>query len=103
MIAELKSPRNVSELKSLVGLASYYRKCIKDFGSTVKCLHDLTRKNQKWVWDEMCEVAFQTIKQKLISAPILGYPCAEGGIFILDTDASNFSIGSVLSQMQGGP
>ena len=94
-------PTNISELRSFIGLVSYYRKFIKDFANIARCLHALTKKGMKWEWTEECDHAFHTLKQKLVSAPILGYPDPEGGNFILDTDASNSAIGCVLSQIQG--
>lgn len=48
-----------------------------------KCLHALTSKNAKWEWTNECENAFQTLKSKLVTAPILGYPDTDGGVFIL--------------------
>lgn len=47
-------------------------------------------------------MAFQCLKENLVTAPILGYPDVNGGMFVLDTDASNDSIGAVLSQIQDG-
>jgi len=64
-------------------------------------LHQLTRKNQRFCWTDSCQDAFTTLKNKLTEAPILGLPKDEG-TFILDTDASNCSIGAVLSQIQDG-
>ncbi|XP_062616013.1 uncharacterized protein LOC134277706 [Saccostrea cucullata] len=97
-----KTPSNVTELRSFLGLAAYYRRFIKDFAKTAKCLHILTGKNQEWNWTQECDTAFEFLKQKLISAPILGYPDVNAGDFILDTDASNEAIGAVLSQIQNG-
>lgn len=93
-------PTNVSELRSFLGLMSYYRKFIKDFAKIAKCLHVLTSKETKWNWNDECDHAFHTLKEKLVSAPILGYPDPKTGQFILDTDASNNAIGCVLSQVQ---
>lgn len=97
-----RTPDNVTKLRSFLGLAAYYRRFIKDFAKIAKCLHILTGKNQEWNWTHECDAAFETLKQKLISAPILGYPDVTAGDFILDTDASNDAIGAVLSQIQNG-
>jgi hypothetical protein len=56
---------------------------------------------QKFTWTEDCQKSFDALKQALISAPILAYPTRED-FFILDTDASNVGMGSVLSQVQDG-
>ena len=94
-------PTNVTEVRSFLGLASYYRKFIPDFSGKASPLTNLTRKGQKFEWDEGCERAFNQLKQDLVSAPILAYPQSEG-LFILDTDASAHSVGGVLSQVQDG-
>ena len=101
-VEEWQTPRNVTELRSFLGLVSYYRRFIKDFAKIAKCLHELTSKNSQWNWTAECDEAFYLLKSKLVTAPILGYPDVEGGTFILDTDASNEAIGAVLSQIQDG-
>ena len=101
-VDEWKTPENVSELRSFLGLVSYYRRFIKNFAHVAKCLHELTSKNVKWEWTTKCDEAFQSLKSELVNAPILGYPDVNGGNFILDTDASNDAIGAVLSQLQDG-
>ena len=101
-VDEWKTPENVSELRSFLGLVSYYRRFIKNFAHVAKCLHELTSKNVKWEWTTKCDEAFQSLKSELVNAPILGYPDVNGGSFILDTDASNDAIGAVLSQLQDG-
>ena len=60
----------------------------------------LTGKDVPFVWDPVCLTAFYTLRDSLIHAPILAFP-TETGQYILDTDASNFGLGGVLSQMQG--
>ncbi|XP_061170353.1 uncharacterized protein LOC133179669 [Saccostrea echinata] len=92
-VKRISVPKNVTELKSFLGLVSYYRKYIKDFAKIAKCLHFLTSKNSKWNWTTECDEAFCELKQKLQEAPILGYPDINGGSFILDTDARNEAIG----------
>ena len=60
----------------------------------------LTGKDVPFVWDPVCLTAFYTVRDSLIHAPILAFP-TETGQHILDTDASNFGLGGVLSQIQG--
>jgi hypothetical protein len=55
-----------------------------------KPLFNLTKKEKKFIWEESTEAAFQELKNRLISAPILTFPQAEGSEFILDTDASDY-------------
>ncbi|XP_067667689.1 uncharacterized protein [Haliotis asinina] len=94
-------PKNVSEVRSFLGLASYYRRFIKDFANIARPLHSLTEKNSNFMWNTVCDEAFILLKEELISAPILAYP-SHTELFILDTDASNFAMGAVLSQVQDG-
>jgi len=94
-------PKDVSEVRSFLGLASYYRKFIPDFAKIADPLTRLTKKDTKFAWDEPCQKAFQILKTLLVSAPILAYPTRDD-TFVLDTDASAFGIGAVLSQIQNG-
>ena len=93
-------PRNVSELRSFLGLASYYRRFIKDFAKIAVPLHRLTEKNKPFVWSESCLEAFNELKRELTNHPILAYPDFNKE-FILDTDASDYGIGDVFSQVEG--
>lgn len=100
-VAEWPQPINVSEVRSFLGLAGYYRRFIPHFSSIVSPLTALTSKTKKFQWDSQCQEAFENLKGLLTSAPILAYPNNQGD-FILDTDASNTGLGAVLSQVQGG-
>ena len=95
------TPENVDHVRSFLCLVSYYRRFIKNFASVARPLHRLTEKNEVFEWSEECEQAFQQLKSRLVEAPILGYPAREGE-YILDTDASGFGLGGVLSQVQDG-
>ena len=94
-------PKTVSELRSFLGLASYYRRFIEGFSSIAGPLHELLNKNKVFQWSEECQNAFGILKDKLTSAPVLAYPRG-GGNFILDTDCSGFGMGAVLSEIQDG-
>lgn len=95
------TPSNPTEVRSFLGLASYYRRFVQKFSDVVKPLTNLTKKDQPFIWTGECEEAFAAMKESLTTAPILAYPRLEVG-FILDTDASNFALGAVLSQEQEG-
>ncbi|KAI3370527.1 hypothetical protein L3Q82_025289 [Scortum barcoo] len=90
-------PRNIGELRSFLGLASYYRRFVRDFATTASPLHRLTQKGQVFQWGEDCAQAFAQLRTALTEAPVLAYPdpCRP---FIVDTDASNVGLGAVLSQ-----
>ena len=94
-------PSNLSELRSFLGLCSYYRRFIASFAEIAKPLHKLLEGGQTFQWTPETQQAFQELKERLVRAPILGYPLPDAP-FILDTDASNHAIGAVLSQVQDG-
>ena len=100
-IEDWPTPVTKTQVRSFLGLAQYYRRFVQGFSSIAAPLHKLAEKSARFVWTEDCEEAFNKLKQALSSAPILGYPMAEGQ-YILDTDASNFAVGGVLSQVQDG-
>ena len=87
----------VKRLQSFLGLAQYYRRFIKDYSKIAKPLHNLTRDSVSWVWDSKAQHAFDTIKQKLSSAPLLSYPDFNLP-FTLQTDACKDGLGAVLCQ-----
>jgi len=99
-VQDWPSPRNLTELRSFVGLCAYYRRYVPNFSAVCKPLFELTQKGVKYHWGRRQEEAMRTMKDLLTSAPILGYPMPEGR-FILDTDASNIGLGAVLHQEQG--
>jgi hypothetical protein len=101
VISNWPVPVNLSELRSFLGFASYYRKYIPNFSHKATSLNSLTQKGVPYVWTAQCQGAFETLRNALISAPILALP-REGCQVILDTDASDTSIGGVLSQIIDG-
>lgn len=100
-IREWPVPVNVTQLRSFLGLCSYYRKFIYNFAKLARPLNALTE-NKPFFWTMECNDAFQGLKSKLMNSPVLSYPDPKGGDFVLDTDASNRAIGAVLLQMQDG-
>ena len=101
MVVEWPVPTNVSEVRSFLGLCSYYRKFVHNFASTAAALHALTGKNVLFRWTTECQAAFDGLKEKLTTSPILSMP-RDDCEYVLDTDASDKSIGAVLSQHQDG-
>ena len=100
-VAECPVPRNVTDVRSFLGLVGYYRQFIPDFARVSRPLAQLGEKNRTFVWSPECAEAFDALRLALQQAPILGYP-REHGRLILDTDASDFGLGAVLSQEQDG-
>ncbi len=104
LISDVKAwnpPTSVHELKAFLGLCNYYRKFVPAFSELASPLNELLRKEAAFLWTEEHQNAFTQLKVKLTSAPVLGYPLVEGK-YILDTDASNHSIGAILAQLQWG-
>ena len=93
------TPTTVSDVRSFLGLCSYYRRFIRGFSSIAGPMNKLTEKSQPFDWTAECETAFLNLKQAIVSDNVMAYPNDEG-MFILDTDASAAGIGAVLSQMQ---
>lgn len=95
------TPTNLQQLQRFLGLASYYRRFIRNFATISKPLYRLTEKKANFHWTSDCDAAFSQLKELLTSAPILSFPDFSQQ-FILDTDASNNGIGAVLSQCKNG-
>ncbi|GKC16051.1 putative reverse transcriptase domain-containing protein [Tanacetum coccineum] len=98
-IKDWESPKTPTEIRQFLGLAGYYRRFIKGFSKIAKSMTKLTQKGIKFDWGEKEENAFQLIKQKLCSAPILALP--EGSEdFVVYCDASHKGLGAVLMQRE---
>nr|GEY66866.1 retrotransposon protein, putative, Ty3-gypsy subclass [Tanacetum cinerariifolium] len=96
-IKDWASPKSPTEIRQFLGLAGYYRICIEGFSKNAKSMTKLTQNNVKFNWGEKEEAAFQLIKQKLCSAPILALPKGSKN-FIVYCDASHKGLGAVLIQ-----
>jgi hypothetical protein len=74
VVVEWKRPSSVSEIRSFLGLAGYYRCFVPNFSSITKPLTKLLEKGVPLVWTNDCEVSYQVLKNKLVNAPILALP-----------------------------
>ncbi|KAL0548854.1 hypothetical protein IC582_013330 [Cucumis melo] len=90
-------PSTVSEVRSFLGLAGYYRRFVENFSRIATPLTQLTRKGVPFVWSKACEDSFQNLKQKLVTAPVLTVPDGSGS-FVIYSDASKKGLGCVLMQ-----
>jgi len=90
-------PKNLTQLRSFLGLASYYRKFIKNFSKIAGPLNKLMKKGMAFQWAPQQQQAFIHLKECLVTSPILVYPDWTKE-FILFTDASTFALGAVLAQ-----
>ena len=100
-VVDWPRPKNVKDVRSFLGYAQYYRKFVANFAHLAAPLYELTKNKRKFVWTEACTNAFELIKGKLVESPVLAYPTRTDP-FILDTDASLYGVGAVLSQIQDG-
>ncbi|XP_060959150.1 uncharacterized mitochondrial protein AtMg00860-like [Cannabis sativa] len=90
-------PKTVTEIRSFLGLAGYYRRFVEGFSKISMPLTELTKKNQRFIWSDKCEASFQELKQRLITAPVLALPSDEEK-FVVYCDASKQGLGCVLMQ-----
>ena len=113
-VMDFKTPTTIKQVRSFTGLASYYRRFVKDFARIAKPLHGLIPKvHQKYpgdhrkgeknplgdLWTPECSAAFNQLKVALSNPPVLGFADYSRG-FIVETDASFSGLGAVLSQVQ---
>jgi hypothetical protein len=94
-------PHTQKQVRSFMCLTCYYRKFINGYADIARPSHKLCEKHTRFSWTENCQVAFNKLKESLITAPVLAYP-QPGCDFILDTDSSDHATGDVLSQVIGG-
>ncbi|KAI8506729.1 hypothetical protein Bbelb_151700 [Branchiostoma belcheri] len=94
------TPSNQTDIRSFLGLASFYRKFVPAFATVAEPLVRLTDKHHNFQWNPACQSAFDTLKHQLTSPPILAFPDFTRE-FTLATDASNTGIGAVLTQEHG--
>nr|CAH66282.1 OSIGBa0116O04.4 [Oryza sativa] len=92
-----KQPKTVSEIRSFLGLAGYYRRFIENFSKIARPMTRLLQKEVKYKWTEDCERSFQELKKRLVTAPVLILPDSRKG-FQVYCDASRLGLGCVLMQ-----
>ena len=90
-VANWPRPTTVIEIKSFLGLTSYYRRFIKDFSKIAAPMTRLTKKNHKFVWSDQCEESFEELKKRLTSAPVLALPTSNED-FTVFCDASRVGL-----------
>jgi hypothetical protein len=96
-VVEWERPTSVRKIRSVLGLAGYYRRFIEGFSSLSGPLTALTRKNVPFVWSDKCEASFQELKRRLVTAPVLTLPMESVG-YVVYTDASKKGLRCVLMQ-----
>jgi transposase InsO family protein len=96
-IKELETPSAVRHVRSFLGMANYYRQCIPNFAEVAQPLVALTKKHARFEWGESQEVAFNKLKDLLVSSHVMAAPRV-GQEYFLHTDASDHTIGGILCQ-----
>ena len=96
-ILDWPRPLSVHDIRSFLGLASYYRKFIRGFSQLAKPLTDLTKEKNAWQWEKREEQSFLALKAAMATAPVLRLPDFERQ-FVVTTDASDVAIGAILEQ-----
>ena len=91
------TPKKVKDICSFLGFCNFYRAFIKGFLSIARSLNALTKKDQMWTWTEEHQKAFDTLKARVTSEPILAHPKLDKQ-FELEVDTSGFAVGAVLLQ-----
>jgi len=99
-VKDWKIPTKTKDMESFLGFANFYQCFIKNFSYMAKPLNELKGKKE-WKWEEEHQKAFDELKEKITSQPVLALPRREGK-FRVETDASGHAIGGVLSQEQEG-
>ena len=100
-VKNFPQPKNPKLVKSFIGLASNYRHFIPGFSQIAHSLYELTKQNVPFHWSDYCEIALQTLKNKLCTAPVLISP-DQNLPFHMFSDASKKSVGFVLMQKKNG-
>jgi hypothetical protein len=97
IVKRLSAPSTAREVREFLGITGFYRRFIKDYAHVAVPLHLLTRKENPFVWTDDCQIAFDTLKNALVSSDVCAYPDFSKP-FDLDVDASGVAIGTCLSQ-----
>ena len=97
VIVSWKPPRNVTEVRSFLGLVGYYQRFVEGFSVIASPLTKLLRKGVKFEWDDKCQSSFDQLKKILVEAPVLTQP-PPGREYTMYSDASRISLGCVLMQ-----
>ena len=94
-VIEWPVPRSVKDVQKFLGLTNYYRWFVKDFARIAKPLYKMTRKETKWSWREKQQRAFEELKEKFMTEPVLVTPDLDKEMRV-EVDVSDFVMGRVL-------
>ncbi len=98
-VTDWLQPAKVKDIQSFIGFVNFYWRFIHNFSETACPLHVLTHKLKDWSWGAAEQQAFDALKSTVTSSPTLTFP-SKSGLFCLECDTSNFTMGAILSQQQ---
>jgi hypothetical protein len=101
VIVNLPAPKTVCQLRETLGHTGYYRKFIKGYAQITTPMEKLLRKDTKYQWNDECQHGLDTLKEKMVTAPILVFPDWEK-TFHVHVDASAIALGAILAQPGAG-
>jgi hypothetical protein len=101
VIVNLPVPKTIHQLRATLGHTGYYRKFIKGYAHITTPMEKLLRKDTKYQWNDECQHSLDTLKEKMVSAPILVFPDWEK-TFHVHVDASAIALGAILVQPGAG-
>ena len=98
VVSKYPVPRNVKELRQFLGLSNYYHRLIANNSKVAEPLHKLLAKSKSFHWDSKCQDAFNELKHRLVNPSFPDFTMQ----YVLHADASDSTIGAILSQTQDG-
>jgi hypothetical protein len=101
VIVNLPPPKLVCQLRETLGHTGYYKKFIKEYAQITVLMEKLLRKDNKFQWNEDCQHGLDTLKEKMVTAPILVFPYWEK-TFHVHVDALAITLGGILVQLGSG-
>jgi hypothetical protein len=101
VIVNLPKPKTVCHLRATLGPTRYYRKFIKGYAQITTPMENLLRKDTKYQWNDECQHSLDTLKEKMVTAPILVFPDWEK-TFHVHVDASTIALRAILAQPGAG-
>lgn len=100
-ITEWPRPQTLTQTRAFLGFANFYRHFIPNYSHLVTPLTALTKTTTRWQWSDKAELAFEAVKQAFVNGGILAHYDPTKPV-TMETDASDFAIGAVLSQLHDG-
>jgi hypothetical protein len=97
VIVNLPTPKTVCQLREMLGHTRYYRKFIKGYTQITTPMEKMLRKDTKYQWNDECQHDLNTLKENMVTAPILVFPDREK-TFHVHVDASAIALGAILAQ-----